>query len=108
MEQHEIQDVINGILSAMKGQVDSIILFGSVARGNNDDESDVDIAFIFNGKKSAEQEDALVDYFVEMDLKYDKIYSIIDIEKDQFDKWKNVSPFYKNIIKEGIVLWKAA
>ena len=24
------------------------------------------------------------------------------------EKWKDVNPFYKNISKEGVVLWKAA
>ncbi|MHB1153893.1 MAG: hypothetical protein ACYC00_16430 [Eubacteriales bacterium] len=44
----------------------------------------------------------------ELDLKFDRLFSIIDIEKDMLDKWGNVLPFYKNIRKEGIVLWKAA
>ena len=44
----------------------------------------------------------------EMDLKYGKVFSIIDIEKEKIDKWGKVLPFYKNIQKEGIVLWKAA
>ena len=30
------------------------------------------------------------------------------IEKNQFDAWKEVLPFYKNINREGIQLWKAA
>ena len=25
-----------------------------------------------------------------------------------FKKWEKVTPFYKNVNKEGIVLWKAA
>ena len=31
-----------------------------------------------------------------------------DIEKANMDKWGDVLPFYKNIKKEGVVLWKAA
>ncbi len=27
-------------------------------------------------------------------------------ENDKFKEWKNTLPFYKNLAKEGIVLWK--
>ena len=43
-----------------------------------------------------------------MNLKYDKVFSIIDIEKSNLEKWGHILPFYKNVQKEGIVLWKAA
>lgn len=50
----------------------------------------------------------MIAWAAEIDLKYEKVFSIIDIEKENMDKWGNVLPFYKNIRKEGIVLWKAA
>lgn len=108
MEQGYIDELVNGILGVMRGQVFSIILFGSMARGDFDAESDVDIAIICSGKIDNSQEDAINDYFVNMDIKYGRFHSIIDIEKKEFDKWKNVSPFYKNVANEGVVLWKAA
>ena len=43
-----------------------------------------------------------------MNLKYDKVFSVIDIEDETIKKWENVVPFYQNVRKEGIVLWKAA
>ena len=43
-----------------------------------------------------------------MDLKYDRVFSVIDIDVREFDKWKTLSPFYRNVNQEGIVLWKAA
>ncbi len=39
-------DIVNGILSVMGDDVLKIILYGSVARGDNTWESDVDIAVI--------------------------------------------------------------
>lgn len=53
-------------------------------------------------------EDKLSDIVVDMNLKYDKVFSVIDIEFEKFRKWGNVMPFYQNINKEGIVLWEAA
>ena len=43
-----------------------------------------------------------------MNLKYDKVFSVIDIDYSNFVKWSEILPFYKNVNKEGVVLWKAA
>ena len=32
--------------------------------------------------------------------------SVISIEKDNFNEWNSTLPFYKNLLKEGISLWK--
>lgn len=45
---------------------------------------------------------------MDMNLKYDKVFSVIDIDYEHFQKWEHVLPFYKNVNQEGIVLWKAA
>ena len=37
----------------------------------------------------------------EMDIRYDKIFSIIDIKEENMKKWGEVLPFYKNVQKEG-------
>lgn len=36
-------------------------------------------------------------------MKYNRVFSIVDIEKANMDKWGDVLPFYKNIKKEGVV-----
>ena len=41
-------------------------------------------------------------------VRYDKIFSIIDIKEENMKKWLNVLQFYRNVKKEGLVLWKAA
>ena len=41
-----------------------------------------------------------------MNLKYDKVFSVIDIEYNIFCEWKAIIPFYINMEKEGIILWE--
>lgn len=53
-------------------------------------------------------EDKLSDLVVNLNLKYNKVFSVIDIDYAVFKKLENITPFYKNVNKEGIVLWKAA
>ena len=103
-----LDELVDGILAIMKPSVVSIILYGSVARGTNTEESDVDVANLVKNEMDAEMEDKLYDFVVDMNLKYDKVFSVIDINYDTFRKWEGVTPFYQNVTKEGIVLWKAA
>ena len=48
MEKDEISELISGILNALGDSVVSIILYGSVAKGTNELDSDVDIAVILS------------------------------------------------------------
>ena len=108
MEQMVLGELVEGILSILESQVIRIVLYGSVARGTNTAESDVDIALLLNGNLSRESEDKLSDLIVDLNLKYDIVLSVIDIDYEMFKKWEKVTPFYKNVNEEGVVLWKAA
>lgn len=107
MEQMVLGELVEGILSILESQVIRIVLYGSVARGTNTAESDVDIALLLNGNLSRETEDKLSDLIVDLNLKYDIVLSVIDIDYEMFKKWEKVTPFYKNVNEEGVVLWKA-
>lgn len=108
MEKNILNELVNGILKIMRPAVVQIVLYGSVARGTNTEESDVDVALLIKGCLDKNTEDLLSDFIVDMNLKYDKVFSVIDIDYDNFLKWKKVTPFYQNVTKEGVVLWKAA
>ena len=108
MEQMVLGELVEGILSILESQVIRIVLYGSVARGTNTAESDVDIALLLNGNLSRETEDKLSALIVDLNLKYDMVLSVIDIDYEMFKKWEKVTPFYKNVNEEGVVLWKAA
>ena len=108
MDKNMLEELVDGILSLIRDQVVSIILFGSVARGTNTPESDVDIALILRGKMNAETESRLSAFIADIGLKHNKLFSIVDIEEEFFLAWKDVIPFYANVEREGVVLWKKA
>ncbi|MDO4179290.1 MAG: nucleotidyltransferase domain-containing protein [Phascolarctobacterium sp.] len=101
-------ELINGLKEIFSSDLDSIILYGSVACGTATEESDIDIAIILKSKLTSELENALSDFVVDMNLKYDKLFSVVDIEYARYQTWQDALPFYNNISKEGVVLWKAA
>ena len=108
MQKNILQELVQGIRAVVNDKLVSIILYGSVARGTETAESDVDIAIIINGKLDEAMEDALSDVIVDMNLKYDKVFSVVDIDEEELAKWGKVLPYFRNVKNEGIVLWKAA
>ncbi|MCB6416599.1 nucleotidyltransferase domain-containing protein [Faecalimonas umbilicata] len=101
------EKLIPGLLNIFHDSINSIILYGSVARGTQTSESDVDIAVIVNGYTKA-MHDAMTDFVVDLELEYNKVLSVLLIDYDKFKEWENIMPFYKNVKKEGIQLWPAA
>ena len=101
-------ELVDGIRSALGNQVISIILYGSVARGAETADSDIDIAVIVKNELDHKTEESLSDFVVNMNLKYDRVFSVIDIEDHVIRELENIVPFYKNVREEGIVLWNAA
>ena len=98
-------DVVKAILSVMGGDAVKIILYGSVARGDNTWESDVDIAMIIRKELDRTTDKILTKAITQLDLKYDTVLSVIDIEEKHFSRYKHELPFYINIEREGVTLW---
>lgn len=102
------RELVQGLQKIFHENIREIILYGSVARNEETAESDIDIAIILMGDMDETTKNEFINWSADMDLRYDRIFSIIDIQKERIEKWGRVLPFYKNVQKEGIVLWKAA
>ncbi|MBR1759353.1 MAG: nucleotidyltransferase domain-containing protein [Lachnospiraceae bacterium] len=102
------QDLLSGLISLVGECLDAVVLYGSVARQEETSESDIDIAIILTDHMQEETKKAFLSWASELDLKYDRIFSIIDIDKKTLDTWGEIVPFYRNLQKDGVVLWKAA
>lgn len=102
-----ISDFIPQLLRTFTAlNVKEIILYGSVARGTATSESDIDIAVILDDYTD-KMHDEMIDFVVELELKYNKVISVLLIYNKQFNEWGNITPFFKNIRKDGKVLWKS-
>lgn len=102
------QEIVDGLFGILKEYLTTIILYGSVARNEETEESDIDLAVIVKCAVDEDTRNALLEWCADADIKYDCVISVIDIESEMFERWKNSHPFYKNVNEEGIVLWKAA
>lgn len=86
--------------------IDSVLLYGSYARGDEDDTSDIDIVAIVHGERLSLQEKLkkIWDSSSEMSLIHDVIISPAVIPFDEFEKYKGILPYYRNISEEGIAI----
>lgn len=94
------------VIFNQKNQIQKIILYGSEARGTATQESDIDIAVIIN-HYTEEMHHQMIDAVVDLELEYNKVISVLLIDNAQFKAWESSSPFFKNIKKDGIILWNA-
>ncbi len=101
-------ELVQGLTDIFQKNISMIILYVSVARNEATDESDIDIAIIMKNQIDEETKERFISWAADMDIRYERVFSIVDIQESNMKKWENALPFYKNIQKEGIVLWKAA
>ena len=104
--QEVFEKMIPGFQMIFGNVLEMIILYGSVARGTQTAESDVDIAVIVR-RYTEDMHDKMIDLTVDLELEYNKVLSVLLIDYDNFREWEDVLPFYKNM-KNGIMLWSAA
>lgn len=103
-----VNELISGLTEIFQDKISRIILFGSVARNEATEESDVDIAIIITNEIDEETKDKFINWAAELDIRFIQVFSIVDIPEERMKKWGKILPFYKNIEEEGIVLWRAA
>lgn len=102
------EELVRGLISIFQNNISMIILYGSMARNEATDESDIDVAIIVKNQMDNDTKRQFVSWVADMDIRYERVFSIVDIQESNMMKWEKVLPFYQNIRKEGIILWKAA
>jgi predicted nucleotidyltransferase len=87
-----------------------IILYGSYARGDNREDSDIDIMILLDisDLEIKEYFEQLVDATFDFNMDHDTDIKPIAKSEAHFQRWIINYPFYANIDKEGIVLYGAA
>ena len=103
-----LQELVPGLRKIYGDLIDSLILYGSTARGTQTDESDIDVAVLLHEGGTKEMRAQMLDLVVDLELACGKVLSVLCIDYEKFIEWQDTLPFYKNIRKDGVVLWQAA
>lgn len=101
----EILTTTYGKLSSIFGSnLENVLLYGSYARGEQTPESDIDVIALVDMPKDklCAYKRRVSDFSSEIDLQYDVLLSIKLQDIETFNRYRDVLPFYKNVLKEGI------
>ena len=103
-----IQEFVEEVKKVMGKRVKKIILYGSYARGDYNDNSDIDIMILtdLSDKEIIEYRSKVSDiaFDIEFDNDFDVMLSPIVKNIDKFNYWLEALPFYMNVKKEGVIL----
>jgi len=90
-------------------KLEKVILFGSYARGDYDEESDIDIMVIADIalEEANGVSNKIHDVTGDIGLEYDVLVSLSVDSSDIFHKYKDHSGFYINVQKDGVQLYAA-
>ncbi len=96
-----LKETSDELRSIYSGHLKEMILFGSYARGDFINESDIDLMLLLDNMKDVVAEsDKYLSVISRISLKYDTVVSIIPFSFDEF--YQKRTPLILNVKNEGI------
>ena len=97
---------VDGVKEILGNHLEKIVLYGSYARGDYNDSSDIDIMILtdLNDEEIEIYKERIYDFAYDIELENDVIISPLVKNIDNFNYWLDALPFYMNVQKEGVVL----
>uniref|UniRef100_A0A7V3E6D0 Nucleotidyltransferase domain-containing protein n=1 Tax=Ignavibacterium album TaxID=591197 RepID=A0A7V3E6D0_9BACT len=103
---HDIlPEVEKRILELFGNNVERIILFGSYARNDFNEASDVDLIVLVKDNKIEDYRKLRIKIISEFLITHEVLLSIRILNSQDFIKYKDTSPFLQNIVKEGVTFY---
>ena len=101
-----LQKVFDAAKATLGEKLTKVILFGSYARGDFGDTSDIDIFVLADipHEETSSYSDAIDKHLSNIWLDYDLLVCIHLTSKTTFDRYYQIMPYYQNVIKEGVEL----
>ena len=101
------REAIEAAMNLLKRRfpIEGAILFGSKARGDFDEDSDIDLLLITSHPLHWKEERAIVEALFDLGIQYDVIFSPLFTSSEEWDRgiFKEF-PVYREIIQEGVIV----
>ena len=107
----ELETVLQSLKNASKelygNKLNKIILYGSYARGDYTEESDIDIMIVLDGDRNdvKKMRKSTIKMANEISLDQNVFLSILLRDKKYFEDNLDFFPFYQNIVREGVIIY---
>jgi predicted nucleotidyltransferase len=88
-----------------KFAVEKLVVFGSVARGENDENSDLDLLVVTNNIMTHRERNAMSDIIFEINYRYSTNISIVIVDSFSWNKGiYSLLPINSEILRDGVVV----
>lgn len=101
-----LNDFLNEVRKILENRLKKIILYGSYARGDFNEKSDIDVMILtdLSDKEIEEYSMKIWELVADIEIDTGVVISPLIRNIDNFNSWLDVKPFYINIMNEGVVL----
>ena len=100
-----VQDFANNVRKMLGNSLDNVIVYGSYARGDYSELSDVDVMLLVSLKEEIKRiSDQISDLAFDFMIKYGVDISPVITNTDHFNYWVDNLPYYRNVRDEGVKL----
>ena len=98
------KEIVEDVLELFKEKVYKIVLYGSYARGDFHEDSDIDVMILVKLSETEIKQVASAIYNMAYDIELEKgiHISVVIKNEEQFEYWVDTLPFYRNVSKEGV------
>jgi len=98
--------VVQAARDSLGDKLHKVILYGSYARGDHDDESDIDVLILADIplEEASTVRRKIRERTGDLDLEYDVVLSMYVTSAEKFYEFLDVLPFCRNVLKDGVVL----
>ena len=95
-----------GVKAILGKNLTKVILYGSYARGDYNENSDVDIMILttLTDSEIEKVETKIFDLAFDYEMEYGIEISVVVKNEEHFNYWLGALPFYNNVQEEGILL----
>lgn len=97
-----LRDLKGHLQNEFSVSVKDIILFGSQATGNANENSDYDVLIVLNQTYNARDENKIYDLCYDIDLKYNIIIDAHLISQQELNTMRGKQPIFTNAIQNGL------
>lgn len=102
-----LSDVKEEVLKIFGDQLKHLVLYGSYARNESDNESDIDIMILVEASEEEVKAKRyrVADIMTELSIKHEKLISLTEVPLSRFKRYLKALPFYRNVDREGIEIY---
>lgn len=93
------------LVEELQDKIESIVLYGSVARNETHEDSDIDI-LIVTREDNRKLYDRISKIRTRIDLDNNTLTTLVQMSRDELEQYLKLgSPFMVSVLKEGVILY---